>query len=96
MKGSHGSSSCRPAFLPGAGLLVLLFLVLLLPAGAALAVDGVPLYPPGVDSAYSMTSMENPDMSGPALAFEIFVLDPAPPHAKSQTARIMFWNAATG
>ncbi len=76
--------------------LSLLFLVLLLPAGAALAVDGVPLYPPGMDSAYSMTSMENPDMSGPALAFEVFALDPAPPHAKSQTARVMFWNTATG
>lgn len=79
-----------PAFL------LVLLASLLLPAGAALAVDGVPLYPPGVDAAYAWTSMENPDMSGPVLTFELFGLDPAPPYAKSQVARVMFWNAATG
>jgi hypothetical protein len=72
--------------------------LLLLPATAARAVDGVPLYPPGIDSAYSMTSMENPDMSGPILTFEIFGLsDPtSPPVVIGSRARVMFWNAADG
>jgi len=69
--------------------------VLLLVPGAARAVDGVPLYPPGIDAAYSMTSMEHPDLSGPALTFEIFGLSGSPV-VRSQTARVMFWNAATG
>lgn len=71
--------------------------LLLIPA-VALAVDGVPLYPPGIDAAYAWTSMENPDMSGPILTFEIFGLsDPtSPPVVKSSTAGVMFWNAAKG
>lgn len=72
--------------------------VLLLAPAVAFAVDGVPLYPPGIDAAYALTSMENPDMSGPILTFEIFGLsDPtSPPVVKSSMARIMFWNAANG
>lgn len=67
-------------------------------AGPGQAADGVPLYPPGVDSAYSLTSMEHPDLSGPALTFELYGLsDPADgPVVKDQVARTMFWNAATG
>jgi hypothetical protein len=83
--------TCRaPVFL------FVVLLVLLLPTGAALAADGVPLYPPGVDAGYAWTSMENPDMSATALTFELIGLDATPPYAKSQTARVMFWNAATG
>lgn len=89
----------------GNGLLgrfsVLTALVLTAPLigqGPAEAADGEPLYPPGVDAAYALTSMENPDLSGPSLTFEIYSLsDPgAGPVVKSQTARVMFWNTADG
>ncbi len=84
--------------LRGLGLVLIAVGILLLAPAAALAVDGVQLYPPGIDAAYAWTSMENPDMSGPVLTFEIFGLsDPtSPPVVKSPTARIMFWNAANG
>lgn len=80
------------------GLILTALGVLLLTPTVALAVDGVPLYPPGIDAAYAWTSMENPDMSGPMLTFEIFGLsDPSvPPVVKSSVARIMYWNAANG
>lgn len=77
------------------GLILIAVCVLLLAPAAALAVDGVPLYPPGVDAGYSMTSMENPDISGPMLAFELFGLSGSPV-VKSPTATIYGWNAATG
>ena len=80
------------------GLILIAVCVLLLTPAVALGVDGVPLYPPGIDANYAWTSMEHPDMSGPILTFEIFGLsDPAsPPVVKNSTARIMFWNAANG
>jgi len=77
--------------------------VLLLPSPASAIVDGVPLYPHGVDAAYSMTSMENADLSGPMLAFEALWLESgsfAPEGrravTKSATAAIVGWNTATG
>jgi hypothetical protein len=90
-------AAIRPHYRAPGLILIAVCVLMLLPA-VARAADGVPLYPPGVDDAYSLTSMENPDMSGPALTFEIFGLsDPAsPPVAKTPHARIMFWNAATG
>lgn len=80
------------------GLILIAVCVLLLTPAVALAADGVPLYPPGIDANYAWTSMEHPDMSGPMLAFEIFgVSDPSvPPVVKTPTATIMYWNAATG
>ena len=88
-------------------ILLLVLAVLLLPSGAAFAADGVPLYPPGIDSAYTTCTMTNADLSGPMLAFELRPMDPpigAP--SGSATARrggyavynpaIYGWNAATG
>ena len=76
--------------------ILVMVLLLLFPAAAAAVVDGVPLYPPGIDSAYSMTSMEDPDLSGPMLAVEAFYLGDPGATEKSQTAAIVGWNAATG
>ena len=76
--------------------ILVMMLLLLFPAAAAAVVDGVPLYPPGIDSAYSMTSMEDPDLSGPMLAAEAFYLGEPGATQKSQTAAIVGWNAATG
>ena len=75
---------------------LVMVLLLLFPAAVAAVVDGVPLYPLGIDSAYSMTSMEDPDLSGPMLAFEAFYLGEPGATQKSQTATIVGWNAATG
>jgi hypothetical protein len=77
------------------GLILIAVCVLLLTPAVALGVDGVPLYPPGIDAGYAWTSMENPDMSGPMLAFELFGLSGSPV-VKSQTATVYGWNAATG
>ena len=77
------------------GLILIAVCVLLLTPAVALGVDGVPLYPPGIDAGYAWTSMEHPDMSGPMLAFELFGLSGSPV-VKSQTATVYGWNAATG
>lgn len=76
------------------GLIVIALGSVLLGPATATAVDGVPLSPPG-SGAYDMRSMEAPEMSGPMLAFEVYQLS-GNPAAKSQTARIHLWNAATG
>lgn len=86
-------------------LLLFVLAALLLPAGAALAADGVQLYPPGIDSAYTACSMTDADMSGPVLAFELRPVDP--PAGARQVAGgrggigfynpiIYGWNAAEG
>jgi hypothetical protein len=80
----------------GPGLILIAVAVLLLAPATALAADGVPLYPPGIDAAYSNTSMENPDLSGPMLTFEIFGLSASSPVVKDPVARVMLWNAADG
>ena len=90
------SSDIRAGRRATALTILVMVLLLLFPAAAAAVVDGVPLYPPGIDSAYSMTSMEQPDLNGPMLAFEAFYLGAPGATQKSQTAAIVGWNAATG
>ena len=87
-------ASARP-FFRAPGLILIAVCALLLGPAAAAAVDGVPLSPPGSGTAYDMRSMEDPEMSGPMLAFEVYQLSGSPA-VKSQTARIHLWNAATG
>jgi hypothetical protein len=88
-------------------LLLVLLAALLLPAGAALAADGVPLYPPGIDAAYTTCTMTNADLSGPMLAFELRPMEPpAGVRASAAAARrggyavynpiVYGWNAAVG
>jgi hypothetical protein len=62
-------------------------------AAPALAVDGVPLYPPGVDDAYSGVSMRLADMSGPMIGVE---MQPVPVVVGPFLARVYGWNAAVG
>jgi hypothetical protein len=91
------------------GLILIAVCALLLAPAAALAADGVQLYPPGVDAGYSACSMTNADLGGRMLAFELRPMDPAPPiHglAAGREARgggyakynpiIYGWNAANG
>lgn len=69
-----GRKLCRT---PAPPLVLLVLLVaLLLPAGVAVASDGVPLYPPRSGSAYNACSMTNADLCGPMLAFELWPMDP--------------------
>ncbi len=74
-------------------LSVAIGVVLFCCAAPALAVDGVPLYPPGVDDAYSDVSMRLADMSGPMAGLE---LQPIPVVVGPFLARVYGWNAAVG
>jgi hypothetical protein len=79
---------CRVLF-----LLIAVAAALLWCAAPALAVDGVPLYPPGVDDAYTNVSMRIADMSGPMIGVE---MQPVPVVVGPFLARVYGWNAAVG
>ena len=77
--------SLRPLSLP----LALLLAAPLMSAGVAHAADGVPLVPPG-SSGFEWGSMENPDLSGPSLAFEAYEV------SMPLNRNVWLWNTATG
>jgi hypothetical protein len=79
---------CRVPF-----LVITVAAALLVCATPALAADGVPLYPPGVDDAYSDVSMRLADMNGPMIGVE---MQPIPVVVGPFLARVYGWNAAVG
>jgi hypothetical protein len=85
------SRSARHVARPGALLLLAVLAALLIPA-AALAADGVPLFPAG---AFARNSTENPDLSGPMLAFEVYETT-ATPATKLAVGSIHLYNTSTG
>jgi len=88
------------------GLILIAVCVLLLTPAVAFAADGVPLYPPGIDSAYTACTMTNADLNGPMLAFELRPMEPPAPGGTADAPRrggymtynpiIYGWNAASG
>lgn len=92
----HRSADIRRVRRAAAVPILAAVVLLIFPGVAAAAVDGVPLYPHKAGSPYKTMSMENADLSGPMLAFEAYSLDASAAAARSQTATIVAWNAASG